>query len=124
MRLESWMVLAAGLLAVLLYFVAYAQVRKVYPDRVKAIAIGAAMTNASAIAVSSLRGYGPAMWTMAPAGIMVACFIAGKGSIPVLIGSSDTEGEPSEATAQARTRLTLILVGAFIVGFVFYFIVA
>ena len=118
--MEQLGVAAAGCFLLGLSTLAYLQMRKALPERANALALGAVAVFAAATVVAALRGYGPIMWTAAPAGILAAAFIASKGSLPVLLEGLGTDEDAPSETEAARTRLAVLLLGAFVLGFIVY----
>ena len=109
-------VVACGAVAsVVLYAIAYLQLRQAFPERAGLYLAEALLTAVSATVVSALRGYGPMLWATAPAFVASAALIAGKGSIPVLIHEGEEGGAIPVETSRARTRFVAILVLAFVV---------
>lgn len=114
MTAEYTVALAGLAVSVTLYLIAFRQIKRAFPDRAErfigesiALAVGGA-------GVAALRGEGPVWWTTAPAVMAAVCFIAGKGSVAVLIHEDGDETPMSEATAQARKRFGYICVTALV----------
>ena len=123
MTLEQVTIAAAGAVAVGLSAIGSVQIKRAFPKRGNWLITQVILTWTGATAVAALRGYGPVMWTVAPASVAVVAFAAGKGSVAVLINETDDGADDKtplpQATVKARKRFAVIAtvaVVAFIVG--------
>jgi hypothetical protein len=123
MSLEQVTVAAAGTVAVVLYGIGFVQVKRAFPKRGNWFITQAILTATGGIAGAAFQGYGPVMWTVAPASVALVGFVAGKGSVAVLVNETDDEsGDETplpEATVEARKRFAVIatvVVVVFLVG--------
>ena len=120
MTSASWLVLIAGLLSVVLYTAGAVQIRRAFPDRAGWLIAQCALPAVGAVVGAAISGSDQLLYAAGPAGIAVVGFIAGKGSIPVLLHEGGDTTPMSPATAQARRRFGTIAVVVFVVGFVVF----
>ena len=123
MTVEQVTVAVAGVVAVSLSGIGFLQIKRAFPRRGNWMITQVALTWTGGTAVSAVRGHGPVMWTVAPATVALIAFVAGKGSVAVLINQTDDESGDErplpEATVAARRRFAVIATVAavvFIVG--------
>jgi hypothetical protein len=119
MPVEQVIIAVAGTVAVSLYAVALVQIKRAFPKQGNWLITQVVLTAVGATAAAASQGYGPVMWTVAPASVALTCFAAGKGSVAVLIHETDEEsGDKTpmpEATAKARKRFGVMLTVAIVV---------
>jgi hypothetical protein len=119
MSFEQVAAVAAGAVAVVLYAIGFIQVKRAFPKRGNWFITQAILTATGGIAGAALRGYGPVMWTVAPASIALVGFVAGKGSVAVLVNETDDDSADEtplpEVTVEARKRFAVIATVAVVV---------
>ena len=112
--MDAVLVATFAVTAVTLYGIAFVQIRRALPERATELITEILLTAAGATTAAAVGGYGPLMWAGAPAFVATTCFIAGKGSVVVLIGHSAIGDEGSEETTAARRRFLRILLSSFV----------
>jgi 4-hydroxybenzoate polyprenyltransferase len=127
MTVEHVTVAVAGAVLVTLSAIGVLQIKRAFPKRGNWMITQVLLTWTGGTAVAALRGYGPVMWTVAPASVTLIAFVAGKGSVAVLINQTDDQTDNKtdddrplpEATVKARRRfgvIATVAVVVFIVG--------
>jgi hypothetical protein len=118
-------VVAGVAMSLILYATGIAQIKRTFPrQRGNWIVAQCVVTLAGGLALGYSQGLGLAWCAITPACVATVCFIAGKGSVAVLI-HEDADGPMSAATSEARRRFgilaTTLVVGVLVVGFVVVF---
>jgi hypothetical protein len=122
-NIEYVLAAACGLLAVGLYSIGFIQLKRAFPERANWLITQCFLAAVTASVLAYLRGYGVLLWTAAPAIVASIAFIAGRGSVPVLIHEADDQSPMPQATADARRRFGIICVVVFVVGLIVSLIV-
>ena len=109
---DHLIIAVAGTLAVSLFGLAFVQIKRAFPTKGNSLIGQVVLHTIGATIASVIAGFEPVMWTMMLASVAVVCFIAGKGSVAVLIHETDGEtGDPRpmpDITARARKRFGVI----------------